>query len=348
MTARAVERVVHLRELRRFDDAEREARLALAAEPEDPGLLVELAAVLLAAQRGSEGLPVADAAVRAAPSSERAHRIRAVLLAQLGRHDEALQAGWVAVGLAPEEPWAALAYAVVLQAAGRLDVALAVARRAVALAPHEPATHLRLGAIASERGEKALARRAFEEALRLDPHSAVARHDLALLERDPGRALRGLVEAGGIDPSMPGVLPNVAAVLWRLSYRMRMLLLASTVLFVGLSGSGAATSPDSARLAALVVLAVVALVTWSTCRGLPVRTLPVVRAALRGNGWLTATFITIGCCVVVYVAVVISGVAVVAVVAWLLLGALGCQSLIARMSHRSSRRRAQRRAQEHR
>jgi Flp pilus assembly protein TadD len=55
-------RVAHLLALRRVDEAEHAARTALAAEPEDAGLLGALAAVLLAAGRpGDAGMRVAGA-----------------------------------------------------------------------------------------------------------------------------------------------------------------------------------------------------------------------------------------------------------------------------------------------
>ncbi|MHA6785869.1 tetratricopeptide repeat protein [Pseudonocardia saturnea] len=319
-------RVAQLRTLRRYDDAEREARRGLAAEPGDADLLMELAAVLLAQRRGADGLAVADAALAAAPQAERAHRIRAALLAQLGRHAEALQSGYTAVSLAPEEPWAALGYATVLQQAGRLDDAHQVALRAVSLAPEEPAVHLRLADIASDRGDSGTARAAYQETLRLDPDNAAARHDLAVLDlsgRRPGRALRGLVEAGRLDPSIPVVLGNVGAVLWRLSWRVRVFLFVATLLVVGTTGETDPTQPSvRARVCGVLVLLAAAGIGWWAARDLPSQAVPVVRAALRADRPLTITFWALGLCLLVYAAVAVTGVVLFASAVVLVLGLL--------------------------
>lgn len=329
-------RVAQLRELRRYDDAEREARQALAADPQDAALLVELAAVLLAAHRDVDGLAAADAALATAPHAERAHRVRAVILSRLGRHDEALRSGFASVGLAPEEPFAALGYAVVLQQAGRLRDALAVARRAVELAPEEPAMHVRLADIASVLGDRTLARQAYAETLRLDPQHAVARHDLAVLDlagRRPAEALRGLVEAGRMDPSIPEVLGNVAAVLWRLSWRVRALLIVGTLAVIAAGPSG------GTRIAGTLVLVAVTALAWWTVRGLPPQTLPVVRAALRKDRPLAFTYLALALCVAVYVAVTITGFAPLAAVAWLVLLLLAGLALLVGLIRRLRTRR---------
>lgn len=341
-------RVSQLRVLGRLDDAERAARTGLAAEPQDAALLVELSAVLLDAGRPADGLPAADAAVALAPEAERAHRLRALLLARLGRHVEATHAAYASVSLAPEEPYAALAYATVLQQAGRLDDAMSVARRAVELAPEEASAHLRLADIASDRdrpGDRDLARRAYAETLRLDPTNAAARHDLAVLDlhtRHTGQALRGLVEAGGMDPSIPVVLGNVAAVLWRLSWRMRILMLIGA--FVVLATSSGSPDPSvptgAARIAAALVFAAAAFLAWRSSRDLPPNTGTVVRAALRRDRPLAFTYVALVLCGGVYLAVVVSGVAQVALVAWVVLLLLALVAVVVGLFRRFRRRRA--------
>jgi tetratricopeptide (TPR) repeat protein len=331
-------RVAQLRGLRRYDDAEQEARTALSADPQDPALLAELAAVLLDAERCAEGLAAADAAVAVAPQWEYPHRLRALLLSRLDRHQEALLAGYTAVGLAPEEPGTALGYAVVLQRAGRLDDALQVAHRAVALAPGEAPAHLRLADIASDRGDRALARRAYEETLRLDPENAWARHDLAVLdlaERRAGAALRGLVEAGRLDPANPLVLRNVAAVLWRLAWRLRILLVAATLAVLA-AGAGGGTAP--ARVAALSALAVVGLLAWRTARDLPGSSSAAVRAALRADLPLALTAVALAGCVALLAAAGATGSWILAAPVWLLLGGLGVVASVVGIARRLRRR----------
>ena len=286
----AAERVERLCDLGRLDDAERQARSALAAEPEDAALVVALARVLLAARRFAPGLEAADAAVALAPGDERAHRVRGLLLSGLGRHAEALRAGYTAVSIAPQEFYAALGYALVLQAAGRLADAREVALRAVALDPENPTGHRRLADIAAQHGDRATARRAYTEALRLDPDDAVARNDLAVLElvdRRPAAALRGFVEAGQLDPTLPEALRNVRVVLWQRAGRVRTALLLGT--FGLLVAAGPGDDRAVLRVGAVLVLAVVGLLVVRSARALPPGGGPAVRAALRGDRLLAVT-----------------------------------------------------------
>jgi tetratricopeptide (TPR) repeat protein len=336
----AAQRVEHLRELGRLDDAEREARQALAAEPEDPELLNALAAVLLRAERHAEGLAAAEAATALAPQDERAHRLRAQLLARLGRHAEALQAAYICVSLAPEEPYAAQAYAYVLQRAGRLQDALQVARRAVELDPAPPGPHYTLAGIAADLGYRHIARQAYTETLRLDPEHAAARHDLAVLDSHahrPARSLRGLIDAGMLDPAMPQVLTTVTAVLWQMSWRLRMYVALATLVCIAASSEA---DPDasiwSTRIAALVVLLVGAAIGWWSVRDLPRQTRPVVSAALRRDGPLRFTYVAIAVCLVLFALVAITGEGMFAAPAWLVLGLLGVVALIVRMRIRRS------------
>lgn len=334
-----VRRIEYLRELGRLDDAEREARTALAGEPQDAALLAALAAVLLNAGRHAEGLAAADAATASSPEDERAHRLRGLLLSHMDRHHEAVQAGYLSVSLAPEEPVAATGYARVLQRAGRLADALAVAHRLVALAPDSADSHFLLADVASDLGDRRTARTAYRETLRLDPQHAAARHDLAVLDarsHRPARALAGLVDAGTMDPSMPQVLQTVTAVLWQLSWRLRMWLAVATVIAV-FSGSG--TEPSwSARITAAAILLASAALAWLTVCDLPAGTRPVVRAALRTDGPLRFTWIATGVCLAVYAVVAVTGLRVLVVIVWLALALLGWLTLGVRIV-RSARRR---------
>jgi tetratricopeptide (TPR) repeat protein len=326
------QRVEHLRELGRLDEAEREARAGLAEEPQDAALLAALAAVLLGAQRHAEGLAAADAAAAAAPQDERVHRLRALLLSGLGRHREALLAGYAAVSLAPDEPYAATGYARVLQGAGRLADAAQVAHRVVALAPNAAGSHYLLADITSDLGDRRTARAAYTEALRLDPQHAAARHDLAVLDaraHRPARALKGLIEAGAMDPSMPQVLQTVTAVLWQLSWRLRIWLIVATLVALGTGAREGASGP--ARLVAMVILVASAGLAWWTVRDLPARTRPVVAAALRTDGPLRFTYLATTACIAVYVVIAATGLGVLAGLVWLVLALLGWLTLVVRI-----------------
>jgi tetratricopeptide (TPR) repeat protein len=334
----ALLRAENLRLIGRLDDAERITRTALAGAPGDPRLLGTLSAVLLSAQRHDEGLAAAEAAVAALPEEERAHRLRALHLSLLGRHREAVEAGYTCVTLRPEEPAAATCYARTLQHAGRLGDALRVARKVVELAPDDADSHLLLADVASDLPDlrsKALAREAYERTLSLDPENALARHDLAVLDargRRPARALRGLVEAGRMDPTQPAILTTVAAVLWQLSWRLRMWLLVATA-------GALAASPTAAgsRIAAAVVLLASAGLGWLTVRDLPRETLPVARAALRTDRPLALTAYALAYCVLVYVVVLVTGVGLLSGTVWVVLIGLGWLALLIGLFRRRRR-----------
>jgi tetratricopeptide (TPR) repeat protein len=334
----AARRVEHLRELGRLDDAEREARTALAAEPENAVLLTALAAVLLNAGRHDEGLAAAEAATAADPQDERAHRLRALQLSRLGRHHEAVEAGYRSVSLAPEEPLAATGYARVLQRAGRLPDAAEVAHRVVALGPDVADSHFLLADITSDLGDRQTARQAYAETLRLDPQHAAARHDLAVLDaraHRPAQALKGLVDAGTMDPGMPQVLHTVAAVLWQLSWRLRIWLAVATLVALVTASAG----PGASRIVAGAILLISAALVWWTVRDLPPRTRPVVQAALRTDGPLRFTAAVTAGCLLVYVAIVATGLGLLAGLVWLALALLGWLALGVRAVRGARRRR---------
>jgi tetratricopeptide (TPR) repeat protein len=330
VTAAALARAEDLRQLGRLDEAEGVLREALAATPDDPGLLGALAWVLYAAGQPAEGLEAAEAACARAPEEGRFHHARAALLSALQRHAEAVQAADVAASLVPQDPGVARTRARVRAAAGRLRKARDAARHAVALAPESAAGHFLLADISDDLGHRRAARRSYEEAMRLDPQNAVVRHDLAVLDantRHPVRALRGLVEAGTLDPTLPVVLQTIAGVLWKLSWWLRVLLAAFTVACVVTSGSEPDEQTWSARATAIVALLVIGLLTWWTTRSLPPQARPAVLAALRQDAPLRLTYLAIGACAVLFLAVAVTGLGLFAAVVWLVLGLLAVLAL---------------------
>jgi tetratricopeptide (TPR) repeat protein len=331
VSAAALERAVNLRLLHRYEDAERTLREALAAEPADPDLLGELAWVLYLTDRPAEGLAAAEAAIALAPGQAHLHQYRASLLSDLKRHGEAVQAALTARSLQPQEPKIARTCARVLARAGRKHEAYEAARQAVELEPGSSWSHLLVADTADELRDRTTARRAYEEALRLDPQNAMARHDLAVLDINTGhlaRGLRGLVEAGALDPTLPIVLRTVTHVIWKLSWRLRMLFVAATIACVAASGAHPDEATWSARIAAAVSLLAIGLLTWWTVRDLPAGVRPAVLAALRADGPLRVTYLGIAACVLLFLTVAVTGFGLFAGFVWLVLGLLGVLALI--------------------
>lgn len=267
MTAeQAAQRVEHLRGLRRFDDAERAAREALAAEPEDPDLLAELSATLLAVDRYEEGLAAAAAALTADPDHEWAYLLYTTHLSWLERHDEAVERSERTVARDPDSAVAHAHHAFVLNRAGHHERALPVARQAVELEPEDADHHVLVGDIAADLKRWRVARRAYHEALRIDPTNFGARHNLATLDSAMlriGPALRGLVEAGAMDPRDPLVAENLTQLMWRhVLVHLAALVLAATAVLVfgGLDTPGLVVH----ILAGLSVLDVIPFAWWAT------------------------------------------------------------------------------------
>lgn len=293
----ATAKVEHLRTLRRLDEAEREARTALADDPEDVPLLCALAAVLLDGGHHHKGLAVAEAACAAAPASDYAHRLRAVLLSRLARHEEAEEAAELAVSLASSAPEAAITQASIQLQAGRTGHALSSAQRAASLDPQSTAAHHLLAHAHSRLGDRDAARDTYREVLRIDSGHAEARRDLALLELKAERyrpALSGLVDAGSLDPRLPGLLNAVTDILWS---RAVQLMLGLVVVAIGSAFKyGWVVSG-----AALVVLTAMV---WLSTRGLPRGTRTVVLTALRADRLLCVVWLVLTGCVALLVMIV--------------------------------------------
>lgn len=331
---RAAHRVEHLRILGRYDEAERIARRALAADPSDGLLLFGLASVLH--QRGdyAGALGAADAALAELPEAP-VYRQRALALSALDRHAEAVEASNRAVSMEPLGAVSYVVHAAVLQQAQQLAAAADAARRAVAVAPEEPTAHLIMAEISTELGDRETARAAYQEVLRLDPDNVAARHDLAVLDLSQGRmrtALRGLLDAGALAPAAlsassadagPVALPvlaNVKVILWRLGRYLRL------VLFVGFFVVVAAsppTPPDfvsstAVRVAAALVLVAAGLLGWRFARTLPPQARPVLAAVLRSDRALAAAAALVVAGFLDYVAIVVTGYAPLASVVFLL------------------------------
>jgi predicted CXXCH cytochrome family protein len=119
--------------------AEREFRAALTIDPDWIPASVDLADLLRAASRDSEGEAVLEAALARHPESAALHHALGLLRVRQKRHDAALEELARAVALAPDEPRFAYVYAVGLADAGRVREALAVVERGLARRPDDPA-----------------------------------------------------------------------------------------------------------------------------------------------------------------------------------------------------------------
>jgi len=138
----------------RLEDAKRELERMVAADPDNPVFVGQLA----------EAYRRTDQPQRAVELYRRA------------------------VALAPSDRDARYNLAITLREAGRPEEALAALTAAITLDPANPEAHNALGITLSARGDLEAARAQFAEAIRLDPHGAAARNNLGNALRDLKRA----------------------------------------------------------------------------------------------------------------------------------------------------------------
>jgi tetratricopeptide (TPR) repeat protein len=186
-------------------DAEREAMLALAENPEDTRALAILALSRGAQHKAAEALSAADTAVGLAPDDPYLHYIRAITLHRLDRHDAARTAAKESLRLNPEnEDTFALLSAIEL---GRGDwaAALTAAEQSLALDPENvEATNFRAMALV-RLGRKGEATEAVDFALNRAPENALSHANQGwnyLHRNDPRRAQEFFREALRLEPGM--------------------------------------------------------------------------------------------------------------------------------------------------
>lgn len=202
-------------------DAEREAMLALAAQPDDPAALALLALSRVEQRKGPEALAAAEAAVGLAPDTAYYHYVHAITLHRLDRDDDArraigealrlnpededhfsllssielalrnwpaaLEAAEQALALNPEHVNAANLRAMALVRLGRKEEATATVDFALHRAPDNAFSHANQGWNCLHRNDPKKAQEHFREALRLEPDLEYARQGMleALKARNP-------------------------------------------------------------------------------------------------------------------------------------------------------------------
>lgn len=171
--------------LRRWKEAEAQARAALEEEPGDLTSAVHLGEALLRQGRSTEALELSEAMLRQqdAPSL---HGLRAAALIELGRREEALAAASATLKLAGDDAEGLLTISRVLGTIGYRRLAADAAHRALIARPGSAETLAQL-ATCLVASNPELAERRFRESLRLDPRQPQALLTLALLLQKRGQ-----------------------------------------------------------------------------------------------------------------------------------------------------------------
>lgn len=323
----AAQRAEQLEQLGRYADVERVARQGLAAHPGDVRLLLALSEALRRTGRPGEALWAADAAAAQRPDRPAVHVARGRALLALGNHRAACAVTAYALSLDPEHLDALYVHTVARHAVGDLDAARATVLHAIALDPQQPAGHYLLGRVARRTGDRATAVRALREALRLDPGHVEARLELGRVEGQYalGPRVGAIVDAGAMDPGRR-VLGLADHLVWNLVWRVRIGLGLGTVLVVGTADSDAEEQVLDplgpvlgSRIGALVLLALVVLGLWRFAARLPPGGRRVIAAVVRSDRLLTGQVLGVGALLALHLAVVVTGLVELAVLALLLL-----------------------------
>jgi tetratricopeptide (TPR) repeat protein len=235
-------------ELGRFSVAERDARAALSAVPEDVDALLFLSRALLGQSRTDEAEREARAAVERAPRDGYTHYLLGFVLQVAGRHGDAVAPLREAVSLQPsarryharlsialcesgleaeartvidavatlgsEDPLFVDECARVYSALREHDASERFALRALALRPADPAGHWRLAWVLANKKQFARSAEYATSALALDPNYWAAWEELgyALYElRTDGDAEAALAEALRLKPGLRSAAFNLVA-----------------------------------------------------------------------------------------------------------------------------------------
>lgn len=237
---------------------------ALAADPEDPALLVAMARARLGLGDPATAATDAHAALTHAPDNADAMRVYAVALDSLGRRHDALSVAYRAVQADSPNHLTHYTYATLLLNAGHAAQALTAAGEAVRLEPSDAENHFLAARILNKLGRIKESTEAYQETLRLDPEHADAAHNIAVnrLNRGQwGQALRGFLGAARMDPALgQHVRRNVGIALIRpLRWTTLVSLLLSFFAIVSHEDTGDHVAPV---VTAVAVAVLVALLVW--------------------------------------------------------------------------------------
>ncbi len=256
----ALQRILALAELKRWDEAATAARSLLAADPANWQALCLLAQALIAENDYTGGRAAAEAAVALAPESDWPHRLISIACRLLGQTAQAHAAAREAVRLSPhlDEAHRVLCQSEILS--GDLEAAARSALVALELDPHEAANHRMIGTVAFHCGELDAAEAAFRRALEIQPDDAVSHNELArvALKRSSqsasglARSAQGFASALAADPRQSISRNNLDVVLsLSIARGAYVLLVAAWVTAVLQSGN-----PSAARVVGVLSLVV--------------------------------------------------------------------------------------------
>jgi Flp pilus assembly protein TadD len=202
--AALINRAQALIDIRRWQEALKLLRQALAIAPASGDILCRVSYVKLQIGEFEQALADADRAVQSEPMNEWGHRLRSVALLRLGKKSDALEAAEEAVRLAPHLPETFYDLADAQIANQRLREARETALRAREVAPESSESHEILSRVEMAHKSWGEAEKHLRKALSLNPTSYWALNSLGicLLEQDQEReALEMFRQAARANPA---------------------------------------------------------------------------------------------------------------------------------------------------
>lgn len=190
-------------EAHNYRRAEEVLRSALAHDPHNASLLIELARTQHLSGDNDTAQGSVLAALAVAPENAYAMRVYASILVERGREKEAFEWARKAVNAAPLDHSMHYEYARILTIGGLAAEALPAVDEALRLAPADADAHDLKGVILGRLGRRKESTAEYEEALRLEPGHARAMANMALNRahsRNLSGALAGFSNAAQLDP----------------------------------------------------------------------------------------------------------------------------------------------------
>ena len=177
----------------KLDEAVELIAESLRVNPNNPSAINNLAGVLKDQERYDEALEFYDAALAASPEQAHIHSNRGNVLKEQGRLEEAIGAYGQALALNPSSYAAHCNLGTVFKEQGRNTEAIECFQRALALNPHshECQSNLGVALLALSRHEEAES--AFRAALKMNPKSPAAHTNLGSALKEQGRPLEAMI-----------------------------------------------------------------------------------------------------------------------------------------------------------
>jgi tetratricopeptide (TPR) repeat protein len=187
---------VALQKESRWEEAEKQYKIALRFNPADPKSHMNLAVALMAQAKFDEAAPHMEEALHLQPNDGDFQLRYANLLQRLGRGDEAGPHYEQAARLLPDSTEAHYNYALFLASTGKANDSLSELQRVVQLEPDYLDAQLRLADAFFAKGDLEEAKLHYTAALRSDPKLAVARNSLGRLYLAEGQISQAIVQFG--------------------------------------------------------------------------------------------------------------------------------------------------------